>query len=53
MQLGAALGERGLFVPAIRPPTVPEGEARLRISLTFGHTPEMIEQLASSLAELR
>jgi 8-amino-7-oxononanoate synthase len=53
MQLGAALGERGLFVPAIRPPTVPEGEARLRISLTFGHTPEMIEQLASSLAEVR
>jgi len=53
MQFASALGERGLFVPAIRPPTVPEGEARLRISLTYGHTPEMIEQLASSLAELR
>lgn len=51
--LASALAERGLFVPAIRPPTVPDGEALLRISLTFGHTPEMIEQLATSLAELR
>jgi len=53
MQLAAALGERGLFVPAIRPPTVPDGEARLRISLTCGHTPEMIEQLVEALEELR
>ena len=53
MQLGAALRERGLFVPAIRPPTVPEGEARLRISLTYGHTLEMIEQLAEALEGLR
>jgi len=47
--LSAALRERGLFVPAIRPPTVPEGEACLRISLTHGHTEEMIAKLLEVL----
>lgn len=51
LQLSASLRERGLFVPAIRPPTVPEGEACLRISLTAGHTQEMIETLVESLEE--
>lgn len=49
--LSAALRERGLFVPAIRPPTVPEGEACLRISLTCGHTDDMIAQLLEVLEE--
>ena len=53
VELATALRQRGLFVPAIRPPTVPEGEACLRISLTYGHTPEMIETLLEALAELR
>ncbi len=48
--LSAALQRRGLFVPAIRPPTVPEGEACLRISLCAGHTPEMIAELLEALA---
>jgi 7-keto-8-aminopelargonate synthetase-like enzyme len=47
--MAAALGERGLLVPAIRPPTVPEGEACLRISLTYGHGPEVIERLVGEL----
>lgn len=47
--LSAKLFERGLFVPAIRPPTVPEGEALLRISLTAGHTEEMIAALIGAL----
>jgi 8-amino-7-oxononanoate synthase len=49
--LSAALMERGLFVPAIRPPTVPEGEACLRISLTCGHTEDMIAKLLEVLEE--
>jgi 8-amino-7-oxononanoate synthase len=49
VQLSARLRERGLFVPAIRPPTVPEGEACLRISLTAGHTEEMIGALLGAL----
>ncbi len=49
--LSAALMERGLFVPAIRPPTVPEGEACLRISLTCGHTEDMFAKLLEVLEE--
>ncbi|MEE9603444.1 MAG: 8-amino-7-oxononanoate synthase [Thermoguttaceae bacterium] len=52
MKLSAALRERGHFVPAIRPPTVPHGESCLRISLTTGHTEEMIEGLLLALAEV-
>lgn len=51
--LSAALADRGLFVPAIRPPTVPEGESCLRISLTYAHTDEMIDRLLAALAEHR
>ncbi|MGW8257602.1 MAG: aminotransferase class I/II-fold pyridoxal phosphate-dependent enzyme, partial [Thermoguttaceae bacterium] len=49
MALSAALMEQGIFVPAIRPPSVPEGEACLRISLSQAHTDEMIEQLLETL----
>ena len=52
-QLSARLRECGLFVPAIRPPTVPEGEACLRVSLTAGHTEEMISALLAALADNR
>lgn len=50
LALSAKLFERGLFAPAIRPPTVPEGEALLRVSLTAGHTEEMIASLLESLS---
>ena len=50
VELSGRLRETGFFVPAIRPPTVPEGEACLRISLTWGHAEEMIEGLLRSLA---
>ena len=49
VQLSAQLRDRGLLLPAIRPPTVPEGEACLRISLTAGHTDEMIAALLAAL----
>ena len=52
VELSAALRRRGMFVPAIRTPTVPEGEACLRISLTAGHTDEMIGDLLAELATL-
>lgn len=47
----AALEERGLWVPAIRPPTVPEGTARLRISLSAAHEAGDVDRLVSALRE--
>lgn len=52
LQLAAALYERGLWVPAIRPPTVPAGTARLRISLTAAHQPAQVASLVDALREL-
>ncbi len=51
MTLAAALRDRGFWVPGIRPPTVPEGESLLRISLTCGHTDDMLSALRAALAE--
>jgi 8-amino-7-oxononanoate synthase len=50
--LSKALWERGLWVPAIRPPTVPKGTARLRISVSAAHTEADIAQLTAALKEL-
>ena len=52
LDASAALLDRGLLVPAIRPPTVPVGTARLRIALSALHTSEQIDRLVSALAEL-
>ncbi len=50
MQLTAHLRARGLLVPGIRPPSVPQGESLLRISLSYLHTPDMLEALVQGLA---
>jgi 8-amino-7-oxononanoate synthase len=43
------LRDCGLLVPAIRPPSVVPGQSLLRISLSWGHTPEMIARLVAAL----
>ncbi len=52
LDLSQALWERGLWVPAIRPPTVPKGMARLRISLSAAHSEADVDRLVAALQEL-
>ncbi len=47
--LSAGLREQGCFVPAVRPPAVPPGGARLRISLTANHEPADVDVLVNAL----
>ncbi len=48
-----ALLERGLWVPAIRPPTVAPGTSRLRITLSATHTGDQVDRLVDALGALR
>jgi 8-amino-7-oxononanoate synthase len=50
LEASAALLDRGLLVPAIRPPSVPPGSSRLRITLSAAHTEDEVNQLIEALA---
>src|SRR5205814_4799196 len=49
VEASARLFERGLLVPAIRPPTVPPGTSRLRLAMSAAHTDAQIDALLSAL----
>ena len=52
VDVGSALLEQGYFVHPIRPPTVPEGTARLRITVSAAHDPGELEAFVESLARV-
>lgn len=52
LRVSAELRSRGLFVVAIRPPTVPKGSARLRITLSAGHRFEDVDRLLDNLSDI-
>ncbi|EME3970985.1 8-amino-7-oxononanoate synthase [Vibrio fluvialis] len=51
LHIASAMREAGLWMTAIRPPTVPSGSARLRITLTAHHTPQQVQQMADTLKQ--
>jgi len=52
LEASAALLDMGLFVPAVRPPTVPPGTSRLRVTLSSAHTEEEVDLLVEALQGL-
>ncbi|MBQ0755584.1 MAG: 8-amino-7-oxononanoate synthase [Amphritea sp.] len=50
MAISAALEAKGIFIGAIRPPTVPQGAARLRVTLSAIHTDEQLDRLLDALS---
>lgn len=52
LDASAALLDAGLWVPAIRPPTVPAGTSRLRVTLSAAHTDEEVARLLDALSRL-
>jgi 8-amino-7-oxononanoate synthase len=52
LALAAALDAHGMWVPAIRPPTVPRGTSRLRISLSAAHTEADLDRLEAGLRDV-
>jgi 8-amino-7-oxononanoate synthase len=52
MRASAALWEQGIWVGGIRPPTVPVGTARLRVTLSAAHTAQDVTQLVEALNAL-
>jgi len=52
MQISKALEDEGIFISAIRPPTVPQGSARLRVTLSAAHTTEQVNRLLNTLEKV-
>ncbi len=52
LEIAGALRQNGILAPAIRPPTVPAGTARIRFTVTLAHTPADLEQAAAIIIKI-
>ena len=52
LEIADALRQNGILAPAIRPPTVPAGTARIRFTVTLAHTPADLEQAAAIIIKI-
>ena len=52
VQFSKKLQENGIYAPAIRPPTVPNGESRIRLTVTAAHNDTQIEHLLTSFKDI-
>lgn len=52
IELSRQLQNRGILISAIRPPTVPAGTSRLRVTLSAAHSAEQVERLLATLADV-
>lgn len=52
LTLSEALLAHGIYAPAIRPPTIPAGTSRIRMSVTAGHRPEQIDYALEALSKI-
>jgi 8-amino-7-oxononanoate synthase len=52
LRVSDALWKHDIWVPAIRPPTVPQGSARLRITFSASHSIADVDLLAEALADV-
>ncbi|UOQ92326.1 aminotransferase class I/II-fold pyridoxal phosphate-dependent enzyme [Halobacillus shinanisalinarum] len=48
MDFSEALEKEGIFAPAIRPPSVPNGESRIRMTIMATHTEQDIQQICKA-----
>ena len=53
LAMSEALKVQGVLVTAIRPPTVPAGTARLRVTLSAAHSSDQVEQLLDALGKAK
>ena len=53
LETAKILQDKGYWVLPVRPPTVPEGQARLRFSLTFHHDREILQKLIDDISQIR
>ena len=52
VQFSQQLMKEGIFIPAIRPPTVPLGSSRLRITVMATHTQEQLQMVVDKVSEI-